>query len=87
MVDKLAKEAACVAEGHEFHRLLSTQKKEHRQKMVAEWRQEWQTSKVGKHLKDLDESHPSKRALRLHQDPKLLSHATENWPFLATGQC
>jgi hypothetical protein len=64
--DKLAKESVGITENHEFRRLLSAQKREHREDMIREWQQEWQASKNGQYLKRIHEGLPSKHVLRLH---------------------
>jgi len=63
--DRLAKEAVGKPPDHSFHALLSSRKKAQQQDMIKEWRQEWESSKVGAHLKTIDEGLPSKRVLRL----------------------
>lgn len=83
VADKLAKEAVDTVESHAFRRLLSTQKREHRENMMREWRQELQTSNHGKHLKRIDEGLPSRHILRLRGE--MTRHQTYLFTQLRTG--
>ena len=64
--DELAKESVGITENHELRKLLSAQKKQHRDDMIREWQQEWQATKNGQHLERIHEDLLSKRVLRLH---------------------
>ena|SRR5579871_119330 len=55
-----------LTKNYEARRPLVAQKREHREALIHEWRQEWQASKNGQYLKRIHEGLPSKRVLRLH---------------------
>jgi hypothetical protein len=62
----VAKEAAGPDEQHTFRRPLTTQKKHNKDRMLLEWRQDWQSAKNTKHLRRIDKNLPSKHTLRLY---------------------
>jgi ribonuclease HI len=64
--DELAREAVGAHQDHPFHHLLSARKKQNKQSMMLEWRDEWQTSTKGIHLRKIDNDLPSNRTLRLY---------------------
>ena len=63
---KFAKEAVGLNKVHKFGYPLSAQKAEHKRKMLEEWKQEWRSSKNGRHLRKLDDGLPAKRTRRLY---------------------
>ena len=63
---KLVKEAVGPIKTHRFHRLVSMYKRGNREKIGEEWQNEWQSSERGKHLRQIDNGLPSKRAQYLY---------------------
>ena len=66
-------------------------KKELEVKMMEEWKVEWQNSKIGQHLKRIDNSLPSKRVLRLRngmtRHQAYLFTQTADQPCLGPSKC
>jgi ribonuclease HI len=79
----LAKEAASPSQDHKFSPLISSHRIEIRNRMFQEWKQEWQSSKNGRHLRHIDDGLPAKRTYRLYGP--LSRHQTYLLTQLRTG--
>jgi ribonuclease HI len=66
--DRLAKETIGSHKSHPFQRLVNGDKRFYRDKILAEWENEWNGSTKGRHLRQIDSRLPSRHTRRLY-DP------------------
>jgi hypothetical protein len=83
--DRLAKDAAKPGKTHPFRPLLSREKAFIRDKIRAQWKQEWQCSETGHHLRGIDATFLSKYTRQLYG--ALLRNRSYLLTQLRTGHC
>jgi hypothetical protein len=81
--DQLVKQAISSREYHGFRHLLSAFRRTQHKNVEDEWRREWVATRNGIHLKRIDESLPSKRAMCVYGSPT--RHQTYLMAQLRTG--